>query len=161
MGPQFFDRIKSLIEQYNIKFEPFGVECAVHRRSFTADVASYGYNSHIIHKMAESLYNRKEKAEFHNAPNRYKTVILSVQPLQKGIVEKSNCKRYSFVVESIERAHKGKEPKYAARNDEKLFKLIEKRLTKLLKRAGKETDVSWCKNNFIDKMRYAFSGKYH
>ncbi len=161
METQLFERIKLLVEQYNVKLEPFGVTCTVNRKYFTASVVSYSYNSHIIDAVAKKYYKKKENSEFHNVPNRYKTVILSVKPLQKGIVSKNNCKSYSFIIESIERAYKGKEPVYLIRNEKKVLKTIEKRLKKLLKRAGKETDACWCKNNFTDKIRYAFSVKYH
>ncbi len=161
METQFFDKIKSLAEQYNVKLEPFGVKCTVNRRYFTSNAVSYGYHSDIIDMIAERFYSEKENAEFHHVPNRYKTVVLSVKPLKKGMVQNNDCKHYSFIAESTERPHKGKEPKCVIRNEEKLLKSIEKRLKKLLKRAEKEADVCWCKNNFADKMRYAFSAKYN
>ncbi len=161
METQLFDRIKSLVEQYNVKLEPFGVKCTVNRKYFTSNVVSYGYNSHLIHMVADRFYRKKENTEFHNAPNRYKTVVLFIKPLQNGIVAKNDCRHYSFIIESIERTHKGKKPKYAIRNEQKVLLSLEKRLKKILKRAEKEIDVYWCKNNFTDKMRYTFSVKYH
>ncbi len=153
------ERIKALVEEYNEKLLPHGVKCEVHRRYFTSKVISYP-STHLIDKIARSFLDKRENAEFHNAPNRFKTAEITLKPLQKGVVAPTDCKRYVFVVEAIERDSLGKEPKHILRKEEKVLREVEKRLKKLLQRASKASDASWCKNNFADKVRYALSAKY-
>ncbi len=155
MQSTLLDKIKTLVDQYNKELNPYGVKCIVKRKYLESRVMSYsGSTRNPIDWILESFYKKKEECHFHHVPNRYKCVILSVMPIEKDVVMKNDCKCYTFVIESIEREYEGKEPKYLVRNEEKVLKLIEKRLKKLLKRAEKEPNAFWCKNNFIDKIRY-------
>ncbi len=151
--------VTALVAQYNEKLLPYGVECTLHRRYITSKVIPYE-GHRLIDKVVYSFRKKREQTEFHNAPNRFKAVEITVKPLQKGVVSTTDCKKYIFVVETIGRDNLGKPPKHIIRKEKKVLGEVEGRLRKLLKRAEREHDATWCKSNRLDKIRYVLSAKY-
>ncbi len=157
-----YDRITALVEQYNEKLKPYGVECTAKRRFVTSKALhSTPPHHNILGRAEDYILEKRENTLYHNTPNKYKTIVISVNPLKKGIVAKKDCKKYSYIVEAIEREHIGKQPKYKIRSEEKVFRSIEKRLEKIKKRAEKEKNIFWCKSSLADRFRYAISEKYN
>lgn len=161
MQQEFFDKIKALVEKYNLLLEPKGIKCSVSRRYFEDDVAAHtSLSGSIFNKIDEKLTDEKERKYLHQR-NRYQCIVLTLAPTTKGIVKKAELKQFAFMLRKIERSFEGQIPKATAYSQEKVLSKIERRLKKTLDNAQTRSREKLCKDNFFDGLRYAFSNKYH
>lgn len=160
MQQEFFDEIKSLVEKYNLLLEPKGVKCSVSRRYFEDDVATNtSLTGGFLNQIDEKLTNEKERKYLHQR-NRYQCIVLTLAPIEKGIVKKADLKQFAFMLRKIERSFEGQAPRATAYSREKVLNKIERRLNKTLERADIVSPKKLCKDNFFDGLRYASGNKY-
>ena len=160
MQQEFFDEIKSLVEKYNLLLEPKGVKCSVSRRYFEDDVvANTSLTGGFLNQIDEKLTNEKERKYLHQR-NRYQCIVLTLAPIEKGIVKKADLKQFAFMLRKIERSFEGQVPSATAYSREKVLNKIERRLNKTLERADIVSPKKLCKDNFFDGLRYASGNKY-
>ncbi len=160
MQRDFFDDIKALVEKYNLLLEPKGVKCSVSRRYFEDEVTTHNsLSGGIFNAIDEKMTNEKERKYLHQR-NRYQCIVLTLAPIEKGIVKKADLKQFAFMLRKIERSFEGQVPKATAYSREKILNKIERRLNKTLERADTVSPKKLCKDNFFDGLRYASSSKY-
>ncbi|MBR4950046.1 MAG: hypothetical protein IKZ25_04640 [Clostridia bacterium] len=162
MSDTFYEKVTELLNQYNAMFIEHGIEITIHRRSFTEDVEKFNhYSQHSLLNLLEYVFiNRKiEKKKYHHTPNRYKLLVLQVNPIKKP-AKKKGYKKYAFLVYQLSRAHQGDKPIEWKYNEQSVLGRVEKRLKKLLERAEKTTSHDWCSDTLWDALRYSFARKY-
>lgn len=163
MSDTLYEKVTELINQYNTMLIEHGVEITVHRRSFTEDVEKYNnYGWYSLFNLLEYIFiNKKiEEKKYHHTPNRYKLLVLQVNPIRKNR-NKKDYKKYAFVAYQFSRAHQGEKPIEWQCKEQSMIAKVEKRLKKLLERAKKSTSPDWCKNTLWDALRYSFATKYN
>lgn len=163
MSDTLYENVTKLINQYNGMLVEHGIETTIHRRSFKEDVEPYNhYGEHSFLNSLEYLFiNKKiEEKKHHHTPNRYKLLVLQVNPISKTIANKKDCKKYAFWVYQLSRAYQGDKPIEWQRKEQSVIAKVEKRLKKLLKQAQKSTSPDWCGDTLCDALRYSLSKKY-
>lgn len=161
----FPNKVLALVESYREELARYGIEILLSERRVETDVKSRSGSVDSRHALLKALENasdhRKEvKKGYRFAKNRYDSLVLKVVPLEKTLVDKEECCEYAFVVRKIERAHLGDEPKENTYQEAVLLEKIEKRVVKILKKAGCRSAEKFCKNTLWDAFRYSFSNKY-
>ncbi len=163
MSDTLYEKVTELINQYNTMLIEHGVEITVHRRSFTEEVEKYNhFGRYSLFDLLEYIFiNKKiEKKKYYHTPNRYKLLVLQVNPIKKT-VNKKDYKKYAFLVCQFSRAHQGDKPIEWQYKDQSVIAKVEKRLKKLLKQAKKSTSPVWCNNTLWDALRYSVATKYN
>ena len=162
MSDTLYEKVTELINQYNTMLIEHGVEITVHRRSFTEEVEKYNhYGRYSFFDLLEYIFiNKKiEEKKYHHTPNRYKLLVLQVNPIKKT-ANKKDYKKYAFLVYQFSRAHQGDKPIEWQCKEQSVIAKVEKRLKKLLKQAKKSTSPDWCNNTLWDALRYSVATKY-
>lgn len=163
MNDILYDTVEELINQYNSKFIEYGIEVKIQRRLYKETVEAY--NHYVQHSLIDLLlyiliYKRIEEKNFHHTPNRYKLLVLQVNPIKKTPHGKKDYKKYAFLTYELSRAYQGEKPIEKNCKEQSVVAKVEKRLRKMLKKAEKATSPNWCNNTLWDTLRYSFSKKY-
>jgi len=162
MSDTLYENVSELIIQYNTMLIENGIEITIHRRSFTENVEKYNhYARYSLLNLLEYIFiNKKiEEKKYHHTPNRYKLLVLQVNPIKKT-ANKKDYKKYAFLVYQFSRAHQGDKPIEWQYKEQSVIRKVEKRLKKLLKQAEKRTSPDLCSNTLWDALRYSVSKKY-
>ena len=162
---EIYKRASELIDTYKEQLAAKGIKIALSKKYVEIDVeeGSVGYNAgSAIFNIIEHAYRRKkEKANGYNfEENKYHSLVMTVIPLEKRLVNIEDCREYAFVVKKTERAHLGQEPEKKTYQEAQVLAKIEKRIRQILKKADKQTAQQICKNTFWDACRYSHSIKY-
>ncbi len=163
MSDTLYENVKGLINQYNTMLIENGIEITIHRRSFTEDVETYNhYGRYSLFNLLEYIFiNKKiEEKKYHHTPNRYKLLVLQVNPIKKPTANKKDYKKYAFLVYQFSRAHQGDKPIEWQYKEQSVIRKVEKRLKKLLKWAKRGTSPDLYSNTLWDALRYSVSKKY-
>ncbi len=160
----FKDKVQSLIDKYTPELSNRGLKILLSKRYFETDVrersGTHGATA-IFNSIDRAMDHKEEKKKGYNyEKNKYHHFIIAVCPIEKNIVQREECREYAFNIKKVERAHIGQEPRRIVYSEDKILSKIEKRITKILKRAEKNTVHKVCQNNIIDAFRYAMHQKY-
>ncbi len=161
---EFKARVQNLADKYEGLLAEKGIRIAVSKKYFESEVfESTGASGKgaILNAAFRARDRKRERALGYNYQNnRYHCIVLSVLPLEKGMVCREDCRDYAFLLRKVERAYIGQEPRRIAYAEGKLLSRIEKRILKILKRAEAASAQKICKNSFFDALRYSFSVRY-
>ncbi len=162
---EFKSKVQELAYLYEDELAKRGIKIIVSKKYFETDVDDkfYGgtFRTALFSEMSRASYRRREKSKGYNyQPNRYHMIILTLSPLEKKLLKKSDCRDYAFTVKKIERPHVGEEPRKKRYKEEKVLGKIEKRIKKIIEKSEGSTPVKACKNSIMDVIRYTFSSKY-
>ena len=156
-------KVVELVNRYNTELYEHGFEVTLNHRIYTEDVEPYNaYGQYSLLNLLEYILIRKriENKKYHHIPNRYKLLILQVQPINKSLPNKADYKKYAFWEYQLWRTHQGEKPIEWKYKEQSVVAKVEKKLKRLLKRAKKSTSSNWCNNTLWDALRYSFSRKY-
>lgn len=149
------DRVQALIDKYAPELSNKGLEISLSKRYFETDVRERAGT------IERAMDHKEEKKKGYNyEKNKYHSFIIAVCPIEKNAVRREECREYAFNIKKVERAHVGLEPRRIVYSEDRILSKIEKRITKILKRAEKNTVRKVCQNNIIDAFRYAMHQKY-
>ena len=149
------DRVQALIDKYAPELSNKGLEISLSKRYFETDVRE---RSGTIERAMD--HKEEKKKGYNYEKNKYHSFIIAVCPIEKNAVRREECREYAFNIKKVERAHVGLEPRRIVYSEDRILSKIEKRITKILKRAEKNTVWKVCQNNIIDAFRYAMHQKY-
>ena len=151
------EKMKKLVENYNEKLAEKGIKCSASKRFYEEEVGERHNNYGLI----ERQIDKKREKKYRWQRNRYHVIILKVEPVDKSLVKKEYCREYAFLLSRVYRAHIGMEPKAVFISEETVLKMLEARLQKILKKAGKHSVCTVCRDTWRDvAFRYMISGKY-
>lgn len=158
------DKVQALVDGYQAQLAARGIRITVSKRYYETNVeARNTYHPEAGVRLLNSIdryLDKKAEKKYHYQRNKYHCIILTVQPSEKGIVRKAECRDYAFMLKKVERAHIGLEPTRVIYKENWLLGKMEKQIQKILQKAEKATTEAVCKNNFLDAIRYASLRKY-
>ena len=161
---EFKDKVQTLVDGYRAQLAARGIQIAVSKRYYETNVEERNtYHPEAGVRLLNSIdryLDKKAEKKYHYQRNKYHCIILTIQPSQKGIVRKEDCRDYAFMLQKVERAHIGLEPTRVIYEENWLLGKIEKRIQKILKKAEVATAEAVCKSTFFDAIRYASLKKY-
>lgn len=165
MQEPIMDNVRNLINRYDKELIEKGIRCSVSKRYFETDVQARQTtslsNTAIFHAIDVCLDERREKKYYKHQRNQYHCVILCFSPLETGLVEKTACRDYAFLLRKVERPHTGVVPEKQTYQEEKVLRQIEKRIQKVLRKAETQSVEVICKDTWRDAVfRYILSDKY-
>lgn len=155
---QFFNKINTLLSDYEEQLTVKGIKCTVSKRYFETKVSMRLHNhSSLLYEADVYLAEKRENKKYKHQRNRYHCAVLRFSPIEKNTVKEKDCKEYSFIISKIERLQEGDAPKEHVYREEKILYRIEKLIKKILSKAEKKTAVKVCKENWTDVFRYLFT----
>lgn len=161
---EFKNKVQALVDGYQAQLSARGIQITVSKRYYETHVEERNtYHPEAGVRLLNEIdryLDRKAEKKYNCQPNQYHCMILTVQPIKKGIVRKEECRDYAFLLQKIERAHIGLEPTRVIYEENWLLGKIEKRIQNILQKAETATTEAVCKNNFLDAIRYASLRKY-
>ena len=159
------DRVLELIKKYENQLTQKGIAIALSKKYVEEEVrekSSGAYSRTIILNALERARNKKREIEksYHFEPNKWHSLVLTIVPLDKKLVHRTNRREYAFVLKQVVRPYIGEEPQQTVYQEEKILRKIEKTILKILKKADKMTAQQVCRDTFRDAFRYSFFSKY-
>lgn len=159
------DRVLELIKKYENQLTQKGIAIALSKKYVEEEVrekSSGAYSRTIILNALERARNKKREIEkgYHFEPNKWHSLVLTIVPLDKKLVHRTNRREYAFVLKQVVRPYIGEEPQQTIYQEEKILRKIEKTILKILKKADKMTAQQVCRDTFRDAFRYSFFSKY-
>ena len=159
------DRVLELIKKYENQLTQKGIAIALSKKYVEEEVrekSSGAYSRTIILNALERARNKKREIEkgYHFEPNKWHSLVLTIVPLDKKLVHRTNRREYAFVLKQVVRPYIGEEPQQTVYQEEKILRKIEKTILKILKKADKMTAQQVCRDTFSDAFRYSFFSKY-
>ncbi len=154
------EKAMAILEKYQAALLEKGVQAQLRRRYFESRVPDRpsGHITPAMDATDRALARRKEKKSYHHQPNRYQVLILQIQPVSPGLVQKELCREYAFWRKKIQRAHTGAAPEFTDYPEDRLLQKLEKRLQILCTRPVSPEKL--CRDTLADLPRYLLSGKY-
>ncbi len=156
---EFKNKVQALVDSYAEQLSASGIQITVSKRYYESNVGKRTHRAGILDAIERRMDEKAEK-KYNYQPNKYHCLILTVQPIKKGLVRKEDCRDYAFMLQKVERAHIGLEPTRVIYEENWLLRKIEKRIKKILQKAETATTEAVCKNTFSDAIRYASLRKY-
>ena len=159
---QLTGKIESLISEHEQALSEKGITCSFSKRYFEAKVPSVSHHASytILDDIHRFFAKKRENKYFSHQRNRHHCAVLCFQPKDKGLLKKTECKQYAFMLYEISRSEEGMVPKEKIYREEDLLHKIEKRIIKVLKSAEKKDSVNVCKCTAADYARYFFRREY-
>ena len=159
------DRVLELIKKYENQLTQKGIAIALSKKYVEEEVrekSSGAYSRTIILNALERARNKKREIEkgYHFEPNKWHSLVLTIVPLDKKLVHRTNRREYAFVLKQVVRPYIGEAPEETFYNEEKILAKIEKTILKILKKADKMSAQQVCRDTFRDAFRYSFFSKY-
>lgn len=158
------EQAQNLIDKYASELSNKGLKILLSKKYFESEVrerTGVSGGGAILNSIDRARDRKKEKEyQYNYEPNKYHLLILTVCPIEKNAVPRSEWREYAFMMQKTERAHIGQEPRKIIYAEEKILAKIEKRILKILKKAEKSSPKKMCKNNISDAFRYSTSMKY-
>ena len=160
------DRVLELIKKYEDQLTQKGIAIALSKKYVEEEVrekSSGAYSRTIILNALERARNKKREIEkgYHFEPNKWHRLVLTIVPLDKKLVHRTNRREYAFVLKQVVRPYIGEVPEETFYNEEKILAKIEKTILKILKKADKMSVQQVCQDTFWDAFRYSHSSKYY
>ena len=153
-------RLEALADQYAPAFAEKGLRLLFKNRYFE-EMVSERISSSVFSSVDRVLDHREEKKKgYFYEKNKYRILILTVAPIEKGLVPSGECRDYAFLLRTVERAHVGLEPRKRVFDEERVLAKIEKRIQRILKAASRRSPKRVCKNTLWDAFRYVLSTRY-
>ena len=162
---EIYQKASELLDAYKEQLAAKGVKITLSKKYVESDVevGSAGHNAgSAIFNIIEHAYRRKKEIDkgYDYEKNKYHSLVMTVIPLEKRLVNIEDCREYAFVVKKTERAHLGEKPEKKTYQEAQVLAKIEKRIQKILRKADKRTAQQICQNTFRDALRYSYSIKY-
>ena len=161
---EFKQRVQDLVAQYEEQLSVNGITIQVSKRYFETEVqetSSTCPDSSIMNAIEQAINQKREKEKgYHYQRNKFHCIILTVCPVDKGLVKKEHCREYAFLLRKKWRINIGDAPIETAYQEDKVLQKIEKRIQKLLQKAEAHTPQAVCKDTWRDIFRYTTFTKY-
>ena len=161
---EIMEVVDIIIDKYSEDLKANGIRITASKHYFEARVRQrfvIGENYKVYKSIIREIDRKnEEKKGYNHVRNRYHSIVLSVHPIEKGIVRREYCKEYAFPLKKVERAYIGTKPKKTTYGEQKLLSKIEKRLLKILKKAERKKTQELCRDRIFDAFRYAMQRKY-
>lgn len=162
---EFKEKVQSLIDKYSPKLSKNGLRIQLSKHYFEEKVweRSGGSNAvgAVLNYIERARDHKKEKENGYNYErNRYHCIVISIIPSNPSALKRAECRDYAFLLEKVERAHIGQEPRKISYEKDKVLSKIERRISKILKKSQRTTPEKICRNNIFDALRYSHGVKY-
>ncbi|MBR5523827.1 MAG: hypothetical protein IKU51_00975 [Clostridia bacterium] len=160
------DEAELLLAPYAERLAEKGVQIRISRRYFRTKVMErLGVDFTGIGAITDDLLRaearkREKEKGYHYQRNQYRCLILSLCPIERGVLSDNQCKEYAFVIWKKERAYIGDKPVESVAGEEKWRTKVEKRLQKICDKAERYAPEKVCKDTLWDACRYVSSTKY-
>ena len=155
------EQIRSVVAKYKNELAQKGIACSVSKKYFETDVSSVAVNhTDILHILYGFIANKRENKNFKHQRNRTHCAVICFYPMDANSLKKKECKEYAFVLSRIYRFEEGITPRKQNRNQKDILNKIERRIRKVLKAAEKKNVDKFCRQSFLDMVRYKLSSKY-
>ncbi len=155
------EKIENLLSRYESELSEKGLSYSVSKKYFENKTPSTSFRYHDIFEIfLRHIALKRENKNFHHQRNRFHSVVICFYPSAKGLLKKTECKEYAFVLYEVSRNEEGFAPKERNQNEEKLLKKIEKKIKRILKSAEKKSIQTVCKETRKDIIRYFFLRAY-
>ena len=155
---EIMEVVDIIIDKYSEDLKANGIRITASKHYFEARVRQrfvIGENYKVYKSIIREIDRKnEEKKGYNHVRNRYHSIVLSVHPIEKGIVRREYCKEYAFPLKKVERAYIGTKPKKTTYGEQKLLSKIEKRILKILSKAQKTNAKKACKDTVYDALRY-------
>ena len=159
------DRVLELIKKYEDQLTQKGIAIALSKKYVEKQVGEKSGNAYsktiILNAMERARLKKREVEKGYNfEPNKWHSLVLTIVPLDKKLVHRTNRREYAFVLKQVVRPYIGEAPEETFYNEEKILAKIEKTILKILKKANKMSVQQVCQDTFRDAFRYSFFSKY-
>lgn len=150
-------KAQAVVDKYEDQLAQRGLKILISKRYFEMSVFERSGSAGIIARTQDR--KKEEENGYNNKRNRYHCIVMSVIP-SSNILPREQCRDYAIVIQKIERAHIGQEPRRIDYEEDKIISKIGKRILKILKKAEKSSPREICKNNIFDAIRYSSLIRY-
>ena len=155
------NKIEKLLLQYEGELSEKGISYSVSKKYFEQRTSSTSFRHHnILEIFLRRIAIKRENKSFNHQRNRFHSAVICFYPSEKGVLKKTECKEYAFVLYEISRLEEGFAPKERKQKEEKLLKKVEKKIKRILKSAEKKSVTNVCKETRKDIIRYFFLNAY-
>ena len=158
------EKAQALIDQYSPELADKGLKILLSKRYFESKVheRSGTNGAGAIFNSIDRARDRKEEKEkgYNYQRNKYHCIVISIIPSNPSTLKRAECRDYAFLLEKVERAHIGQEPRKISYEEDKVLAKIERRISKILKKSQRMSPEKICKNNLLDALRYSHGAKY-
>ena len=158
------EKAQALIDQYSPELADKGLKILLSKRYFESKVGERSgmHGVGAIFNSIDRARDRKEEKEkgYNYQRNKYHCIVISIIPSNPSTLKRAECRDYAFLLEKVERAHIGQEPRKISYEKDKVLAKIERRISKILKKSQRTSPEKICKNNLLDALRYSHGAKY-
>ena len=155
------EKIENLLSKYESEFSEKGLSYSVSKKYFENKTLSTSFRYHDIFDIfLRHIILKREKNNFHYQRNRFHSAVICFYPSDKGLLKRTECKEYAFILYEISRYEEGLAPKERRQKEEKILKKVEKKVKSILNSAKKKNILDVCRETKLDIIRYFFMRAY-